>query len=183
MAAGRACRQKVPAAVTFLTILSCSCLALLTPHTAPAATISAKSVNVTLSSANFGLSAQQPHPSWTGASTLDGGEASGQDLNLTEGLTTITINDLLFWTYYDTKSNRNVTATYTMLNRTLATSGVSSATSSITISNIQTSNVIYTPNNKTYSGYADMTLDLSNATRSGSYTTTGYTVQITVTIK
>jgi hypothetical protein len=28
-----------------------------------------------------------------------------------------------------------------------------------------------------------MTLDLSNATRSGSYTTTGYTVQITVTIK
>lgn len=152
------------------------------PHLLGAATISAKAVSVTLTAADFGLAADQPHASWSGNSTLDGGDVSGTDISLTEGTTTITKTNLLFWTYTDSVSTRNITANYTLTNPTLVITGIPSATSRVTISSVSTSSITYKSSTKLYSGYANMTLDLSNATRSGSYKTTGTTITINITI-
>lgn len=149
---------------------------------AHAATISGKNITVTLTAADFGLAAAQPHTSWSGTSTLDGGDVSGTTISLTDGTTTITKTGLLFWTYSDTNKSRNITATYTITRPTLAKSGVSTTVSNVTVTSITTSSITYSSSSKLYSGYANMTLDLSGTSRSGTYTSTGTTVTITVTI-
>ena len=147
---------------------------------ASAATISGKSVSITLTAADFGLTSTQPHSSYDGSTTLSGGDISGTSIAMTEGTTSITRKDLLFFTYADTKSNRNVSATYSLTRPKLTVSG--STTSYVTISNVTQSKVTYSSSSKTYSGYANMTIDLSNTSRSGSYSTTGTTITINVTI-
>jgi hypothetical protein len=157
-------------------------LLLAMPRPSSAATISAKAVSVSLTAADFGLASTQPHAGYSATSTLDGGDVSGTSMSLTEGTSTITKTNLLFWTYSDTNSKRTVTAAYTITNPTLTITGVPSSTSKVVISSITTSSVSYSSSTKLYSGYASMTMDLSNATRSGTYRTTGTTVTITVTI-
>ncbi len=180
----RTCRNRCTGWLLLARVMPVFCLAVMLalPGPASAATISAKAVSVTLAAADFGLASTQPHTGYSATSTLDGGDVSGASMSLTEGTATITKTNLLFWTYSDTNSNRNVTASYTIANPTLTITGVAAATSSVTITSVRTSSITYSSSTKLYSGYASMTLDLSNATRSGTYRTTGTTVTITVTI-
>lgn len=178
-ASGRFLHRLRPGAFLFPAIL---CLLTFAARTGAAATFTPKNVSVTLTAANFGLSAAQAHANWSGTSTLDGGDVSGTDLGMSEGTSIVTRTGLLFWTYQDTNKSRTITASYTITNPTLTISGVSSSVTKVTITNITTSSITYSTSTKLYSGYASMTLDLSNATRSGTYRTTGSTVTITVTV-
>lgn len=151
-------------------------------RSAVAATITGKAVTFTLTSADMGLTSAQSHANWSGSSTFDGGDVSGTSLSLAEGTTTLTKTNLLFFTYSDNNANRKVTATYTLTNPTLVISGVPSTTTKVTITSVTSTSVSYSSSTRLYSGYASMTLDLSNATRSGTYKTTGTTITINVTI-
>jgi hypothetical protein len=145
-------------------------------------------ITINLSAQDFGLTGESlanPHGSFQGTASWVGGNVTGTTLPITDygSSSTITKTNILFWEYVYGGHNVNFSdLSYVITNPNIVHQTVQ--TSVIKITSITPKTTIRsTPQPGgpywTYSGFADLTLDVSGAFNSGTYTGGVITISVT----
>jgi hypothetical protein len=144
-------------------------------------------VAVSLTTTDLGLSSDSianPQGSYQATSSWQGGAVSGTALPLTEYLSVSSVprTHILFWQYINGKSNDTFSVSFQLTQPTL-TSQAAPSSSRIVITSATPSTIerIHQGGSSwTFSGYGDLVLNISQASRAGLYT--GGVITQTVTV-
>ncbi|NTV01253.1 MAG: hypothetical protein HGB04_00505 [Chlorobiaceae bacterium] len=127
------------------------------------------------------LSSTQPQAEFSGTSTFNGGTVSGTGMVLAQNNMTYTITNIPLWTFTSGNSNASPSASFSLSNNPLQkSSGSVQSKISITVAPAATKPWTKSQNRNTYTytGYVDITLDLSNTKLSGKHTNTTISISV-----